>query len=97
MRIALLALMGVALAVAAASPTALSPSAPVVQAAPTDAGEVEADRLGRDARGYVTLDGALFTGTLVRHEEGATVERSAYAGGLRPVSLGWLVQLARKT
>ena len=45
--------------------------------------EVEADRLGRDAAGRVTRDGALFTGTLVRHENGALVERSDYADGLR--------------
>lgn len=48
-----------------------------------DAGEVDAGRLSRDAAGLIVLDGALFTGTLLAHEAGALVERSAYVAGLR--------------
>ncbi len=48
-----------------------------------DAGEVDADRLSRDATGLVVLDGAPFTGTLLAHEAGALVERAAYVSGLR--------------
>lgn len=48
-----------------------------------DAGEVDADRLSRDAAGLFVLGGALFTGTLVEQEAGALVERSAYVDGRR--------------
>ena len=78
MRTALLVLAALAVAVGSAVSGA-APDAP----ARADAGEVEADRLGRDAAGRVTLDGAPFTGTLVRHEDGVPVERSGYADGLR--------------
>jgi hypothetical protein len=81
MRAALLALLLLSLGLGAAawSTSGAPPNALVA----VDAGEVEADRLDRDAVGRVTLDGALFTSTLVRHEADVLVERSGYVDGLR--------------
>ena len=76
-----LPLLTLALAVAAWTASGVTLDAPA--APPVDAGEVEADRLGRDAAGRVTLGSTPFTGTLVRHEGDALVERSGYTGGLR--------------
>ena len=81
----LLLVVGIAGLITACTFPETSPSVTsTLDSAPSvNAGEVDADRLSRDAAGLIVLDGVPFTGTRLAHKTGALVERSAYVSGLR--------------